>query len=47
MQLDPHLATESDPHSGKALINTAAASEALPFSYILIICRDKPILLFF
>ena len=29
MQLNPRLATESDSHSGKALIHIAAASGAL------------------
>lgn len=29
MQLDLHLATESDPNSGKALMHIAAASGAL------------------
>ena len=29
MQLDPNLATEGDPYSGKALIHIAAASGAL------------------
>ena len=40
MELDLHLATESDPDNGKALIHIAAASGALSVIEVCIYCSD-------